>query len=116
MTLDDKEQHGLILSDKNCTFDLYCTADTGERFIVEMQLASQESFRDRMLYYSTYPIRSQIMERMKKLEGDYPHINKMDYSLSPVYVISILNFKLEHALPESLEDSMISRYEPEKQE
>lgn len=109
--MDDKEQHGLILSDKNCTFDLYCTADTGERFIVEMQFASQESFRDRMLYYSTYPIRSQIVERMKKLEGDYPHINKMDYSLSPVYVISILNFRLEHERSESLENGMISRYE-----
>lgn len=108
--LNDKEQHGLILSDKNCTFDLYCTTDTGERMIVEMQFSSQSSFRDRMLYYSTYPIRSQLMERLKNVE-DNPDFDKMDYSLSPVYVISIVNFALEHDSPDALEDGLISRYD-----
>ena len=62
LTLDDKEQHGLILSDKNCTFDLFCTTDKGERIIVEMQFLAQSSFQERMLYYATYPIRSQILD------------------------------------------------------
>ena len=112
LTLDDKEQHGLIMSDKNVTFDLLCTTDQNERFIVEMQYASQASFRDRMLYYATYPIRSQIMERMKSLsDADEKTIRKMDYSLSPVYVISILNFSMPHDKEQTLEKEMISRYE-----
>ena len=27
----DREQHGLAISDKNVTFDLYCTEENGER-------------------------------------------------------------------------------------
>lgn len=112
LNYDDKEQHGLILSDKTSIFDLYCTTDIGEKLIIEMQFSSQKSFKDRMLYYATYPIRSQIMERMKRLSvEDESNLMKMDYSLSPVYVISILNFKMPHDNPETLEGGMISRYE-----
>lgn len=79
----DKEQHGLILSDKNYTFDLFCTTNNGERIIVEMQFLAQSSFRERMLYYA----------------------------LNPVYVISILNFKMPHEDENTLEEGMISRYD-----
>lgn len=90
---------------------MFCTTDSGERLIVEMQFLSQDSFRDRMLYYATYPIRSQIMERMRNPEEDgAPRRDKMDYSLNPTYVISILNFELPHESEESLEEGMISRY------
>ena len=34
----DKENHGLVISDKNTTFDLFCTSEAGEQFIVEMML------------------------------------------------------------------------------
>ena len=34
LTLNDKEQHGLILSDKNVNFDLYCTTMTTELDII----------------------------------------------------------------------------------
>lgn len=112
LTLNDKERHGLILSDKNVTFDLYCTTDHNEHFIVEMQFSSQESFRDRALYYSTYPIRSQVVERMKSVRDlDEKAARKMDYSLKPVYVIGILNFKMRHEDENTLEEGMLSRYE-----
>ena len=112
LTLNDKEQHGLILSDKNVNFDLYCTTDLGENFIVEMQFTSQESFRDRALYYATYPIRSQVVERMKAIrELDDKRARKMDYRLKPVYVISILNFEMSHEDPNTLEGGLVSRYE-----
>ena len=78
----------MILSDKSCTFDLYCTTETGEQMIVEMQYSSQESLRDRMLYYATYPIRSQLMERLKQTEEEEEKEKdkrkKMDYTLRPV--------------------------------
>lgn len=112
LSLDDKEQHGLILSEKNSTFDLFCTTDTGERLIVEMQFAQQDSFQDRMLYYATYPIRSQIMRQLKELnETPEEDRRKMDYRLNPVYVISILNFKLPHERTDTLEEGLISRYD-----
>ena len=112
LTLDDKEQHGLTLSEKNTTFDLYCTTDTQERFIVEMQFAAQPSFQDRMLYYATYPLRSQIVGRLKEAsDSQEPERKKMDYHLNPVYVISVLNFALNHENDETLENDLISRYE-----
>ena len=110
LTLDDKEQHGLILSDKNCTFDLFCTTNTGERIIVEMQFLAQSSFQERMLYYATYPIRSQIIERMKALQQESAK-GRMNYALNPVYVISILNFKMPHPDENTLEEGLISRYD-----
>ena len=113
LTLDDKEQHGLVLSDKSSIFDLYCTTDKGEQLIVEMQFSSQESFRDRMLYYATFPIRMQMNRRMKELQKQAEEgkpVNKMDYSLSPIYVISILNFRLPHQSTDFLEEGLISRY------
>ena len=77
-----------------------------------MQFTSQASFRDRALYYATYPIRSQVVERLKTIRDlDERTVRKMDYSLSPVYVISILNFKMEHADENTLEEGMLSRYE-----
>ena len=62
----DKEQHGLVISDKNVTFDLFCTSDDGEQFIVEMQNAPQRNYADRMLSYATYPIRNQLAVKLDK--------------------------------------------------
>lgn len=66
LILRDKEQHGLVISDKNATFDLYCTdKDSGEQFIVEMQMEAQASFRDRALSYATYPIQKQLATKLQ---------------------------------------------------
>jgi predicted transposase/invertase (TIGR01784 family) len=61
-------------------FDVYCRDESGREFIVEMQKARQLHFRDRTLYYSTFPINQQA-ER-----GDW------DYSLNAVYFVGILDF------------------------
>ena len=37
----------------------YCEGENGEKFIVEMQNAYQTYFKDRSLFYSTFPIREQ---------------------------------------------------------
>lgn len=110
LTLMDKEQHGLVISDKNVTFDLYCTdQDSGEQFIVEMQMESQASFRDRALSYATYPIQRQLAHKLQLArEGKLP--GRMDYSLHSVYVISIVNFCIPHANAAILEEGLVSRY------
>ena len=63
--------------------DLYCITETGERFIVEMQNNRQKYFKDRAVYYSTFPIAKQA-ERGKTWE----------YRLEPVYCIGILGFSI----------------------
>jgi predicted transposase/invertase (TIGR01784 family) len=42
--------------DRKAIFDLYCQGKNGERFIVEMQKAKQNYFKDRSVFYSTFPI------------------------------------------------------------
>jgi hypothetical protein len=60
---------------------------TGERFIVEMQKANMDFFKDRALFYVTFPIR----EQSKK--------GKWNFQLEAIYFIAILDFKYdEHAL------------------
>ncbi|WP_209333022.1 Rpn family recombination-promoting nuclease/putative transposase, partial [Lunatimonas salinarum] len=77
------EHLGAGKMDRKVVFDIYCVAESGERFIVEMQKAFQLNLRDRSLFYATYP----LQEQGKR--GDW------DYSLHAVYCISILDFVLD---------------------
>ena len=74
------EQLGDSYDDRRAVFDVYCMAKDGSRFIVEMQKAEQEYFKDRSVYYATAPIR----EQAKK--------GKWNYHLEGVYTIGLLNF------------------------
>ena len=66
--------------DRKAIFDLYCESESGEKFIVEVQKAKQNYFKDRSVYYSTFPIQEQAQK------GDW------DFKLSAVYTIGILDF------------------------
>lgn len=111
LKLLNKEHHGFADSEKSVTFDLLCVdKDTGEEFEVEVQNAEEESYRDRMLYYSYFPIKEQLAEKRKRFLKN-PKQNKMDYSIKPVYMISLLNFALEHDSDDALEGNFISRFE-----
>lgn len=74
------EQVGHSEANRKAIFDLYCIGESGERFIVEVQKAKQNYFKDRSIYYSSFP----IQEQAKK--GDW------DYRLQPVYTVGILDF------------------------
>ena len=65
---------------RKAIFDLYCTNERGERFIVELQKTKQNFFKDRTIYYSTFPIR----EQAKRADWNY--------ELNAVYTIAILDF------------------------
>ncbi|NQZ60498.1 MAG: PD-(D/E)XK nuclease family transposase, partial [Lentisphaeraceae bacterium] len=80
LTYKNTENLGSTELDRKAVFDLYCETDTGEKIIVEMQKASQKFFKDRSVFYSTFP----IQEQAKK--GDW------NYELKAVYTIGILNF------------------------
>lgn len=76
-------QLGERIESRRAIFDVYCENDKGEKFIVEMQNVYQEFFKDRTIYYSTFPIR----EQAKKGERDF-HLNG-------VYTVGLLNFIFE---------------------
>jgi len=80
LTYSSGEKQGLTELDRKAIFDLYCIGDKGERFIVEMQKAKQNYFKDRSVFYASFP----IQEQGKK--------NKWDYKLEPVYSVGILDF------------------------
>jgi predicted transposase/invertase (TIGR01784 family) len=66
--------------ERKAIFDIYCQTKDGTRFIVEMQKAKVNYFKDRSLFYSTFPIK----EQAKK--GGW------NFKLMPVYFIAILDF------------------------
>lgn len=69
---------------KKSVFDVSCITDDGTFIDVEVQVRNQEWFADRCLYYSTFGIQSQIPEKAD------------EYSLKPVYVVSIDRFTRKH--------------------
>lgn len=80
LTYWQTERLGNSEADRKAIFDLYCVGANGERFIVEMQKSKQNFFKDRSVFYSSFP----IQEQSKK--GNW------NYQLSAVYLVSILDF------------------------
>ena len=80
-------------SDRKAIYDVYCENNKGEKFIVEMQKASQVNFIDRSLYYASFPIQEQGEKGyLSDLDGNK---KSWDYSLRKVYVIGVLNFIID---------------------
>ena len=88
LTYMNTEQLGFTNNERRAVYDVYCMTIGGERFIVEMQKAKQDNFRDRALYYSSFAVQEQ---GQKGRENSQP----WDYRLSPVYVIGILDFLMD---------------------
>lgn len=80
LTLKNSERMGISDLERKAIYDIYCESITGEKFIVELQRAKQTFFKDRTLYYSTFPITEQAYK------GNW------NYELKAVYCISILDF------------------------
>jgi predicted transposase/invertase (TIGR01784 family) len=80
LTFKDKEQLGQTDQDRKAIYDIYCENEKGEKFIVELQKAKQKYFKDRTIYYSTFPIREQAEK------GEW------NYQLKAVYCIGVLDF------------------------
>lgn len=89
LTYLNPEQLGDSINERRAIFDVYCTTEKDEHFIVEMQKAKQDNFRDRAIYYSSFAIR----EQGKKGSST----RTWDYQLAPVYVVGILNFVMDQA-------------------
>jgi len=80
LTYRSNENLGNTPLDRKLLCDLYCQSEKGEKFIVEMQKAKHNYFKDRSIYYASFPIQDQAPK------GDW------NYKLTPVYTIGILDF------------------------
>jgi predicted transposase/invertase (TIGR01784 family) len=83
LTYSRNEHVGRSDIDRKAIFDLYCENDKGEKFIVEIQKTKQKFFKDRSIYYSTFPIAHQAEQ------GDW------NFELKAVYTIAILDFTFD---------------------
>jgi predicted transposase/invertase (TIGR01784 family) len=80
VTFKNNENVGNTAIDRKAIFDIYCQGTNGERFIVELQKAKQNFFKDRSVFYATFPIQEQA------LKGEW------NFKLAPVYAIGVLDF------------------------
>ena len=83
LTYLNTEHLGTGEADRKAVFDVYCQNEKGEKFLVEMQRGEQRFFKDRSIYYATFPIREQGQK------GEW------NYELKAVYIIGILNFTFD---------------------
>ena len=89
------EKLGFFENSRKAVFDIFCENEKGEKFIVELQKAKQDFFKDRTLFYTTFPIAEQAPQ------GDW------NFELKSVYTIAILNFVFE----EDKNDPLKYRYD-----
>jgi predicted transposase/invertase (TIGR01784 family) len=83
ITYLNTEHLGSSPLDRRAIFDIYCENEKGEKFIVELQKAKQTYFKDRTLFYATFPIQEQAKQ------------NDWDFKLKAVYTVAILDFVFE---------------------
>ncbi len=81
LSFKNSEQLGALSDERKAVFDIYCEGENGEKFIVELQKAKQDFFRERTIFYSTFPIAEQA-----KQGKDW------NFNLTAVYCIGILDF------------------------
>ncbi|ACF14152.1 conserved hypothetical protein [Chloroherpeton thalassium ATCC 35110] len=84
LTYLKNENLGATELNRKAVFDLYCTNETGERFIVELQKTKQKFFKDRTIYYSTFPIQEQAKKG-----------SEWNFELEKIYTIAILDFEFD---------------------
>jgi predicted transposase/invertase (TIGR01784 family) len=86
LTYLNTEHQGRTETDRRAVFDLYCENEKGEKFIIEIQNVPQQFFKDRSIFYATFPIQEQSEKG-----------RNWDYYLKAVYTIGILNFSFPDA-------------------
>jgi len=63
-------------------FDLFCTGENGEEFVIEMQTSSHANLKKRMLYYASRLVTDQAEKDEDK---------KWNYDINEVYVIVLMD-------------------------
>ncbi|MDR6784568.1 putative transposase/invertase (TIGR01784 family) [Pedobacter africanus] len=82
--LGKTERKGDQKDNRKTVFDVYCTGEKGENFVVEMQKGNQKHFKDRLLFYTA----NLVQEHGKSVKADW------DYKLPEVYFVAVMDFIL----------------------
>ena len=80
------EHQGLTEEDRKVIFDISCGTRDGKSFIIEIQKGFQRYFRERALYYTTYPINRQGRSardryESEKIEGKASEMYRSSYRI-----------------------------------
>ena len=78
------EQINKTRKQRAAVFDLHCTDNIGNRFIIEVQISKQDHFLGRLLFYIGQTI-SNLVKKGRNYRFDYPR----------VYSLSFLNYEPE---------------------
>ncbi|MCR2005230.1 Rpn family recombination-promoting nuclease/putative transposase [Bacteroides acidifaciens] len=95
ITFLDKEVLPEYMGDRGVIYDIYCTTENGEQFIVEMQNRQQVNFRERALYYLSHAV-----SRQGEKGADWR------FNLKAVYGVFFMNFRLEN-MPHKLRTDIV---------
>ena len=91
------EKLGLNVVDRKAIFDVYCTDEKNNNFIVELQRGKQKYFKDRSIYYTSFPIQEQSEK------GDWDYSLKFEVqvffsknlNLEKIFFVGILDFSID---------------------
>ncbi|MFN4255373.1 MAG: Rpn family recombination-promoting nuclease/putative transposase [Saprospiraceae bacterium] len=83
LTLKNPERQSDHFADRKAIFDIHCESESGIRFVVEMQKAKLKFFKDRAVFYTTFPIREQAEK------GDW------NFKLNPIFCIALVDFEFD---------------------
>lgn len=87
LTYNKTEHLGDTKDEGGAVFDLLCTGDKGERFLIEVQRAKQGYFKERALFYTSRLISGQAPKGKR---------NTWRYNIDEIYLVALLeNFSLE---------------------
>ncbi len=84
LTYLNGERLGRSSEERKAVYDLYCTTQSGEKIIVEVQRVKQRFFKDRSVYYSSFAVQDQASKGKEWL-----------YELKAVYTIAIMDFMFD---------------------
>jgi len=90
LTLSPQEYVNPEDTDKDIRVDVAATDTSGQKFIVELQLARQEAFYERAIFNSSFAVQQQIGR------------GSLSYDFPPVYFIGIMDFSIHEGSEEVL--------------
>ena len=84
----ESELLGLTEEERKASFDMYCTTQDNQSFIIEVQLTQQKFFMERAIFYSALTIAHDAKR------------GPWDFDVQPVFFLGFLNFDLRHLEPD----------------
>ncbi|MDB4922101.1 Rpn family recombination-promoting nuclease/putative transposase [Mucilaginibacter sp.] len=81
LVYNKNEHHGDLKDEGAAIFDLLCTGDNGEQFLIEVQRGRQGNFKERALFYTSRLISDQAPKGRR---------SEWAYNLTEVYLVALL--------------------------